>query len=102
MSSEKNDWIRFIPAGEDAPAVEVLEMTDEEAHELRRFDFLQITTVERQVIYFVTRVGTVRTHYVLAEPATTSGCRERDEILARYGARLPVPVPVPEVLEVVL
>ena len=93
MSDEKTSWIRFTPGLSYPPATDMVELTDEQAHELRMFDFGRLVTVMRELVYFTVRTGSRsvdEVHYVLAKPSASAGRSERDGILARYGAFIPL------------
>jgi hypothetical protein len=82
-------WIRFTPGITYPVPAETLELTEKQAHELRRFTFETLTCIHKQVMYFTVR-GEQLVHYVRAVPATAAGRREREEILSRYGVVVPV------------
>jgi hypothetical protein len=75
-------WLRFSTkhrAERFAPVVEAL--TDQEITALWRPNFRRMVTCQRELVYFELGDGDVQTHYVLLEPKTQSGWRERDHVL---------------------
>lgn len=86
--SPAETWLKFTPGVTYPVAAETVELTEKQAHDLRRFAFETLTCIHKQVMYFTVR-GEQLVHYVRAEPATAAGRREREEILSRYGVVLP-------------
>lgn len=72
-------WARFALGARDA--AEVVEITDGQAHELRRFDFGHLVSVDGQVVHFSVRGAGVETHYVRLAPSGELGRAERDRLL---------------------
>lgn len=75
-------WLRFNTLRRVErvdPVVE--ELTAEQVTALWRPNFRRMVTCQRELVYFELGDGQVQTHYVLLEPVSQSGWRERDFVL---------------------
>lgn len=81
-------WLRFNTLHRDErvdPVVE--ELTADQVTALWRPNFRRMVTCTRELVYFELGDGAVQTHYVLLEPSSRSGWRERDYVLGEQYVR---------------
>lgn len=75
-------WLKFnTKRRDDRFAPEVVELTARQVHELRQADLRFMVTCSEGLVYFEVGDDELQAHYVLLDPSSQSGRRERDYVL---------------------